>query len=88
MRKRFFRGGGPKSKATTTRGEKDLRPLAHVSARVSDREVSLLLYPRWGCASGTNTVWGTIFGDHKAMMGSPIGGCRKGPSRELWWVHT
>ena len=71
-------------------GRKGLRSHTHASTRVSDREVSLLLQPRRGflSASGTSAVWVTIFCDHKAMMGSPIGGCCMGPSRERSGAHV
>ena len=71
-----------KSKATATREGKTCAPA------LTFRHGCPIVRFRYSCNPGgdfeaqadTNTMWGPTVGDHMAVMGSPIGGCRMGPS--------
>ena len=71
-------------KATATRDGKTCAPA------LTFRHGCPIVRFRYSCNPGgdfeaqadTNTMWGPTVGDHMAVMGSPIGGCRMGPSRE------
>ena len=75
--------GPPRGGGTTAREEKGSRPLSHSRHGCPIVRFRFLRTPG-GCRGGAQaapTPCGDQFGDHKAMMGSPIGGCRMGPSR-------
>jgi len=66
------------------------RGTSESNSRAIESKVRTLMRFRYSCNPGgdfeaqadTSTMWGPTVGDHMAVMGSPIGGCRMGPSRE------